>query len=335
MNVLVTGGGGFIGSHVVDRLLKDGHNVSVIDISRENIERNLGVNEELGRSNLSVHCCDVNSISHLNGLDNIDWIVHLAALADIVPSIENPVDYHDANVNGTLQVLEFARNNNVKRFIYAASSSCYGDKPRVPTQETEPINVKYPYALTKWIGEEYCMHWHKVYKLPVLSLRFFNVYGPRSRTTGAYGAVFGVFLAQKLNEKPYTVVGSGSQSRDFIYVDDVVEAIMSSLKSSRVGEAYNVGSGQHVTINNLVNLLGKNHGIVNLPNRPGEPDITMAWIGKIQQDLKFTTKTTFQAGVKIMLERINDFKDAPLWDKLKIKEATNKWFETLGDNNEH
>ena len=335
MNVLVTGGAGFIGSHLVDRLIKDGHQVTVVDKSKANIRRNLGV-EDAGfdRAGLRTYHCDINDIHSLSNLGQFDWIVHCAAMADIVPSIENPVEYHNSNVNGTVSVLEFAKKHPIKKFIYVASSSCYGNTAKVPTQETEKIDCKYPYALSKWIGEEYVMHWARVYGLPAISLRLFNVYGPRSRTTGAYGAVFGVFLKQKLDGKPYTVVGSGSQSRDFIYVDDVVDAFILALNSDKKGQVYNVGTGQHVSIRNLINLLGSTNGIEYSPERPGEPDITMAWTAKIQQDLRFFPKTTFQQGVKKMLEHIKDYADAPLWTKEKINVATKVWFERLGDQNE-
>ena len=331
MNVLVTGGAGFIGSHLVDHLLKDGHEVTVIDISSDNIGRNLNLHD-----NLRFICDDVNNINTLD-IGDIDAVVHLAALADIVPSIEEPLKYHHANVDGTVAVLEFARKNNVKKFIYAGSGSCYGDKPKVPTQETDPIDCKYPYALTKWIGEQYVFHWHKVYGIPVISLRFFNVYGPRSRTTGAYGAVFGVFLAQKIKGKPFTVVGNGSQSRDFIYVSDVARAIILAIHSDKKGEVYNIGSGTHVSINSLVNLLRTTNGIernvVNLPERPGEPQITMAWTDKAATQLNFRPQIDFKRGVGIMLDNIDYWKDAPVWDEASIKDATSKWFETMGENN--
>ena len=325
MKILVTGGAGFIGSHLVEKLLKDGHEVTVIDISWVNIENNLNAH-----SNLKIINADVNNINdtkydHLDG----DYVVHLAALADIVPSIENPTEYHRANVDGTQAILEWSRKRGVKKFIYAASGSCYGDKPPVPTKESDPINCKYPYALTKWMGEQYALHYQKVYGLPVISLRLFNVYGPRSRTTGAYGAVFGVFLAQKLADKPYTVVGSGSQSRDFIYVSDVVDLMVTALMSDKQGEVYNVGSGGHTSINNLVNLLGRINGVDHLPDRPGEPNITLAWIAKAQEHFRFTTKVDFKTGVQKMLDNIEYWKDAPVWTRGSIAEATKTWFEKV------
>lgn len=162
--------------------------------------------------------CDPEKMA--DAVEGADWVFHFAGLADIVPSIQQPLRYHRANVDGSAIVLEAARQAGVGRFLYAASGSCYGADPETPTAETAPIRPAYPYALTKYLGEQMALHWGQVYRMPVVSLRLFNVYGPRSRTTGAYGAVFGVFLAQKLAEKPLTVVGDGTQSRDFTFADN-------------------------------------------------------------------------------------------------------------------
>ncbi len=323
MKVLVTGGAGFIGSHLVERLVKDGHEVTVVDKSQVNVERNL----KDVKDKIKFHKLDISNFS-LKYMNDAEVVIHLAAIADIVPSIEDPLSYHETNVNGTLRVLEAATKAKVKKFIYAASSSCYGNNPKLPTAETESCNPMYPYALTKYVGEQYAIHWHKVYKLPVTSLRFFNVYGPRARTTGTYGAVFGTFLAQKLNNKPLTVIGNGSQSRDFIHVTDVVEAIVKSLTMSKDGEVYNIGSGQHTSVRNLANLIGG--PIKYIPERPGEPQITLASIRKAQEDLKFQCAKTFTDGVKELLKDIDYYKDAPVWDEVSISKATEKWFECLG-----
>ena len=217
-NVLVTGGAGFIGSHLVDHLLNEGHHVTVID------------NLSTGRlANVAHHQdnplfkfvkADITDFEKIEMCFNDQAVVfHLAALADIVPSIVNPRAYYASNVLGTMNVLEASRLKGVGKFIYTASSSCYGipSKEHYPTSEATPICTEYPYALTKNLGETTAFHWARVYQLPVLSLRLFNVYGPRSRTSGTYGAVFGVFLTQKLNGKPYTIVGDGTQTRDFIF----------------------------------------------------------------------------------------------------------------------
>ena len=174
---------------------------------------------------------------------DVDWVFHLAGLADIVPSIENPDAYFASNVIGTYNIAQLAKEAFVKKVIYAASSSCYGIPTIYPTPETAECNPKYPYALTKYLGEQILMHWHEVYNLPVTSLRLFNVYGPRARTSGTYGAVFGVFLAQKLAGKPFTLVGDGTQTRDFTFVSDVAKAFLASAKSPKTGLILNVGSG--------------------------------------------------------------------------------------------
>lgn len=324
--VVVTGGAGFIGSHTVDRLLADGHEVVVIDNFSTGRPENLAHHK--GHKSLTIVQADINDRKNTFPLyEGAEWVVHLAALADIVPSIERPHDYHRANVNGTFSVLEGARGSGVKRFIYAASSSCYGIPSQFPTPETAPIQPQYPYALTKYLGEEYVMNWGKIYKLPVVSLRFFNVYGPRSRTSGTYGAVFGVFLAQKLNKKPFTIVGDGNQSRDFTYVTDVVNGIVTAAASDVTREIFNIGSGNHYTINNLVKLLGGE--ITYVPKRPGEPDITFADTNKIRQELNWKPKVTFEDGVKNMLREINYWQNAPVWTPDSIHEATKTWFQHL------
>lgn len=256
-------------------------------------------------------------------------VFHLGALADIVPSIEHPEKYHHSNVDGTISVLEACRHNNVKRVIYAASSSCYGIPDKYPTPETQAISPQYPYALTKNVGEQYCMHWHRVYDLNINSLRFFNVYGPRARTSGTYGAVFGVFLAQKLNGKPYTVVGDGKQTRDFTFVTDIVNACVTTSDNMKcAGEIMNVGSGNTYSVNRLVELLGGK--VTYIPKRPGEPDCTFADTSKISQKTGWKPLVTLEEGVKIMLENIDYWREAPLWEPSTIAEATKDWFKYLG-----
>jgi UDP-glucose 4-epimerase len=185
----------------------------------------------------------------------------------------------------------------------------------------------YPYALSKSMGEELLLAWHRIYRLPVLSLRLFNVFGPRSRTSGTYGAVFGVFLAQKLAGKPFTVVGDGTQTRDFTYVTDVVEAFLAAAASDLSGQALNVGSGGTYSVNRLVELLGGE--AVHLPRRPGEPDCTFADTTRIRERLGWAPKVPFEAGVTRMLEHIEAWRSAPVWDPESIREATRDWFKYL------
>ena len=327
LRVLVTGGAGFIGSHLVERLLGDGHEVTVLDNFSTGMMENLSHVNDSRR--LTIHRADVSNYGEIQPLfEETAWVFHLAALADIVPSIQQPLGYHRANVDGTIAVLEAARSSEVKRFVYAASSSCYGIPDQLPTPETAPIRPMYPYALTKYLGEQYVLHWNKVYKLPCVSLRLFNVFGPRSRTSGAYGAVFGVFLAQKLAGKPFTVVGDGTQTRDFTFVTDAVDAFVKAAESQVEGEIFNVGSGGTYSVNYLVKLLGGD--AVNIPKRPGEPDCTFADITKISRVLGWQPKISFEEGVRIMLENIDQWRNAPIWDEKSIVEATQDWFAYLG-----
>ena len=244
-----------------------------------------------------------------------------------MPSVQHPLVYHRANVDGTVSVLEAARHAGVKRFLYTASGSCYGIPDVLPTPETALVRPQYPYALTKYVGEHYALHWAQVYRLPVVSLRLFNVYGPRSRTSGTYGAVFGVFLAQKLHRQPLTIVGDGSQTRDFTFVTDVVDAFMAAARSSVSGEVFNVGSANTYTINRLAELIGGD--VVHVPKRPGEPDCTFADIGKIERRLGWKPRVSFETGVRIMLEHIEYWRAAPVWDPGSIADATRDWFEYL------
>ena len=256
-------------------------------------------------------------------------MVHLAALADIVPSIQLPVKYYQSNVTGTLNLLEGLRNSKLRKIVYAASSSCYGLPESYPTNENAKISPMYPYALTKYMGEQLVEHWSKVYGLPSIALRLFNVYGPRARTSGTYGAVLGVFLAQKLAKKPLTIVGTGEQTRDFTYVSDVVLAIYASLLSERKDfSVYNVGSGATVSVNTIAKIIGGPK--VHIPKRPGEPTSTFADISRIQQDLGWRPQVKIQDGMKILMENLSYWENAPVWDADTISLATKDWFKFLG-----
>ncbi|MDH5233089.1 MAG: SDR family oxidoreductase, partial [Gammaproteobacteria bacterium] len=284
MRSLVSGGAGFIGSHLVEALLDLGHEVLVIDNLAGGRLSNL--QSIANHSNFTFVEADIRDLNNIQShFDGCDWVFHLAGLADIVPSIENPSDYFTVNVDGTFNMLEASRQAKVKRFVYAASSSCYGIPDNYPTPESAEIRPQYPYALSKRLGEELVLHWAQVYGMQANALRLFNVYGPRVRTTGTYGAVFGVFMAQKLNRQPYTVVGDGEQSRDFTFVTDVTQAFIAMAQSELLGETLNVGSGHHYTINHLVDLLGGKK--VYIPKRPGEPDITFADTRLIHEKLNW------------------------------------------------
>lgn len=327
MKVLITGGSGFIGSHLADFMINLGHEVTVIDnLSVGRITNISHLLENPKFKFLQANIVDFKSIE--KSFNNVDWVFHLAALADIVPSIENPEDYYLSNVNGTFNVLQACKKYNIKKIIYSASSSCYGTPDAYPTKETAEIRPQYPYALTKNIGEQLVLHWSKLYNFQAISLRFFNVYGPRARTSGTYGAVFGVFLAQKLANKPFTVVGDGTQTRDFTFVSDIVSAIHYAAKSDVSGKIINIGSNNTYSINHLVKLLDGD--IVYIPKRPGEPDCTWADISEAKKLLGWEPKVSLEEGVQILLNDMDYWNDAPIWDETSIAKATEKWFEYLG-----
>ena len=329
MKALITGGAGFIGSHLTELLLSHGHDVVVVDnLTSGRLENLKAVVDHPRFAFMNADIRDVEVLTPT--FAGVEWVFHLAGLADIVPSIEKPSQYFSTNVSGTFNVLECARKVGAKRFVYAASSSSYGIPDVYPTPESAPIRPQYPYALTKHMGEELVLHWTQVYKMPAVSLRLFNVFGPRSRTTGAYGAVFGVFLAQKINGRPFTVVGDGEQTRDFTYVSDVAEAFLCAAQAEVAGEAMNVGSGNHYSVNMLVRLLGGE--VEHIPERPGEPRCTFADIGKIRERLGWAARVSFEEGVGRMVERILDWKEAPVWDPRSISVATAAWFRYLGES---
>ena len=326
MKSIVTGGAGFIGSHLVDALVELGHEVVVLDNFRTGRRDNL---KHIEQKIELIECDLAQKGDWMRYFKDTDWVFHLAALADIVPSILKPEAYFHSNVDGTFHVLQGSKVAGVKRFLYAASSSCYGIPDAYPTSETSEIRPQYPYALTKRLGEELVMHWAQVYKLPALSCRFFNVYGTRSRTSGTYGAVFGVFLAQKLAGKPLTIVGDGNQTRDFTYVSDIVNALVSAAQSDFSGKIYNVGSGKTVSVNYLVALLGGEK--VHIPKRPGEPDCTFADISLIQKELKWSPKIPIEEGVQRVIDNIEYWRNAPVWTPESIQIATEDWFKYLSD----
>jgi UDP-glucose 4-epimerase len=332
VNTIITGGAGFIGSHLAEHLIACGHSVIVLDNMRSGSVNNLA--SAIDSSNLKILECDIRDkekmFPHFEG---VDWVFHLAGLADIVPSIEMPEDYFSTNVTGTLNVLECSRHFGIQKLIYAASSSSYGIPEIYPTPEEAPIKPQHPYALTKHMGEELVLNWARIYKLKALSLRLFNVFGPRSRTNGAYGAVFGVFLAQKIAGKPFTVVGDGTQSRDFTYVKDVANAFLLAAESKIHTQALNVGSGNHYTVNRLVELLGGD--VTYVPWRPGEPNCTFADTTKIRSQVGWIPRVSFYDGVMEMLENIEAWRDAPVWAEDSIELATKSWFKHLGGAHEN
>ena len=325
---VVTGGAGFIGSHMVDLLLARGFEVRVIDNLVGGRRENLAQHEKT--SNLVFEEKDIRACAPDDALfKGVKYVFHFAGIGDIVPSIERPLEYLSINVQGTAHMLECARQAKAEKFVYAASSSCYG-LAGVPTREDHPIAPQYPYALSKYQGEQAVFHWNQVYGLPANSVRIFNAYGTRSRTSGAYGAVFGVFLRQKLAGKPFTVVGDGSQRRDFLYVTDVAKAFLAAAETKHVGRFWNLGAGNPQSVNRLIELLGGPR--VGIPKRPGEPDCTWADISRIKSELNWKPEVSFEDGVAKIVAAIDYWRNAPLWDPESIAKATGTWFQYLGRN---
>lgn len=314
---IVTGGSGFIGSHLVERLISIGRTVKVIDI---NTPPNI-LSDKVNYLEYDIRDTAIRGL-----FDDVDNVYHIAGLADIVPSIENPLEYYEVNANGTLHVLESAKRANVKKFIYAASSSCYGSRNKYPN-ENDKCNPEYPYAITKYIGEQLVTHWSRVYKIPAISLRLFNVYGKRSRTTGNYGAVIGTFLSQIKAGKRVTIVGDGMQTRDFIHIDDVIDAFIKASQSDKRG-IFNIGSGRETSINYLAELLGATNK-VNIPKRPGEPDNMRANILAAKAVLNWEPKISIENGIKQLLKDTSWIDGAPVWTPESIEKQTKKWFECL------
>ncbi len=323
--VIVTGAAGFIGSHLCTALVDQGYDVHAID--------NLSTGRKENLNHIKNKIKFYNYDLSINGkwknifTKNTVYVFHLAAIADIIPSIENPKKYFNSNVLSTLNILEHCKNLNLKKLVYTASSSCYGIPKKYPTKETEKIDPQYPYAFSKYVAEELIVHWSKIYKIKFNSLRLFNVYGTKSRTSGSYGAMFGVFLTQKLKGKPLTIVGNGQQSRDFIYVSDVVDALIMSAKSKSYNTILNVGNGKPIKILDIAKLLKSNY--VFIQDRPGEPRKTHADIKKIKKIVRWKPKITLKEGIKKILADIEYWKNAPLWTPKKIKIATKSWFKYL------
>lgn len=323
---VVTGGAGFIGSHMVDLCVAEGWRVHVIDTLVSGRHANLA--HHAGNPDVVLEQRDIRDYGAGDPFfTDARYVFHYAGIGDLVPSMERPQDYLSSNVQGTIAMLECARHaGTVAKFVYAASSSCYG-LADVPTSETAPIQTEHPYALSKYLGELSALHWHKVFRLPVNSIRIFNAFGTRSRTSGAYGAVFGVFLRQKIADKPLTIVGDGEQSRDFLFVTDVARAFLLAAKTDLSGEIWNVGAGNPQSVNKLAKLIGG--PTVNIPKRPGEPDCTFADISKITRQLGWRQLVSFEEGVATVLANIDYWRDAPLWDPASIAKATEPWFRHL------
>lgn len=293
MKTVVTGGLGFIGSYLVKLLLQNGHEVHVIDINKHAA---YPVHPFLKVFHADI--CKKEEIDFL--MSGADWVFHLAALTDVTTSLKTPRKYFDVNVTGTANVIEACEKAKVKRFIYAASASCYGDPSAFPTSEVSSLSFQSPYALTKYFGEELVIQWARHFFLPAISLRLFNVYGPKVSLSNSYAGVFGMFLKQKKENKPFTIVGDGNQTRDFVFVTDVAEAFYRAAQSDICGEIFNVGSGQEFSINQLTHILQGES--IHLPQREGEVRRSWADISKIRDKLSWEPQVPFEVGVRKLLE---------------------------------
>ena len=294
MKSLVTGGAGFIGSNLVDQLVNNGHKVIVLDNFSTGKQSNLSHHS---KKNVKIIKIDISENKKLKKyLRGVSYIFHLAGLANFFQSIKNPNKYFKSNVIGTFNIIEAAKKSNIKKFIYAASASCYGIPDKFPTNENAKIKLLNPYAFTKWQAEELIMHWVKMYNFPAISLRLFNAYGPRLNTSTDYRSVFGIFLDQKLANKPLTIIGNGEQTRDFVHVRDLVRAILKAASSQKKGEIYNVGSGKEIKVNEIAKLIGGKK--IYIPKRYVETRRSLADITKVKKDINWHPKITIEEGIK-------------------------------------
>ena len=292
MKILVTGGAGFIGSNLVDMLINEGYKVFVID--------NLSGGKKENLNKKAIFYKD--DIYHLNKIlplfKEIDYVFHLAANPRVVFSVENPIESHKVNVDGTLNVLYASYKNKVKRLIFASSSAVYGNIKKLPLKENTIPHPISPYGLHKLIGEFYCKLFSNLYNLETVCLRYFNVYGPRMDPEGPYALVIGKFLKLKKENKPLTIYGDGKQTRDFVYIDDVVWANILAMKSKKVGkgEVINICSGKNYSISYIAKLIGGKK--VYLPPRKGEVRHTLGDNSLAKKLLNWQPKIDLEEGIK-------------------------------------
>src|SRR3989344_2280385 len=307
MNCLVTGGAGFIGSHLVDRLLELGHSVTVLDnFSYGNIKNLIKhhSNQNLKIVRKSV-CDDLNKLFQEN---KFDIVFHLAALLRVQHSIEFPEENHNVNVNGTFNLLNMCRKYNVKKFIFSSSCATYGDQEETMLNEGLETNPMSPYAVQKLIGEKYCKLFNRLYNIKTICLRYFNVYGPRQNPKGGYAALIPLFITKILNIEKPTINGDGNQTRDFVFVKDVVEANVCALNAEDpdcFGEVFNVGTGINTSVNEVTQKILELNGKLNNPSvepiyGPSvvQPKDTQADISKIKSMLNWDPKIGFDEGMK-------------------------------------
>lgn len=304
---LVTGSAGFIGSNLVEAILKLGYQVRGLDNlstgKKENVE------EFLNNPNYEFLEGDIRNLDTcMKACENIDFVLHQAAWGSVPRSIEMPLLYEEINIKGTLNMLEAARQNNVKKFVYASSSSVYGDEPNLPKNEGREGNLLSPYALTKRVNEEYAKLYTKLYGLDTYGLRYFNVFGKRQNPNGAYAAVIPRFIKQLLNNEQPTIFGDGKQSRDFTYIENVIEANLKAClaSSEAAGQAYNIAYGGREFLidvyNHLLNALDKNTKPIFGPERKGDIKHSNANISKAKELLNYDPSWDFNRGIKAAID---------------------------------
>ena len=283
MNSIVTGGCGFIGSHIVDKLVTLGHSVKVIDDLSAPENSEFYYHED--REKVRYFHDDITKDECGKLFKDVDYVFHLAARSRIQPTIKNPGSCFEVNVVGTQRVLEWSRMHFVKKVIYSGTSSLYGHQNQTPFNPNMPPDCLNPYSMSKWMGEQVCKLYYQLYDMPSIVLRYFNVYGPREPTHGCYAPVLGLFKRQADAGMPLTIVGKGTQKRDFTYVDDVIEAnILAAFSDINFG-IYNIGTGVSHTINEVANMISDN--VVYTAKRPAEVNETLADISLTIKDLKW------------------------------------------------
>lgn len=292
---LVTGGAGFIGSHLVDRLLKEDQEVIVIDNLSTGKKENLSPKANLFNR-------DIRDLKEIRPLfEKVDFVFHLAALPRVAISIERPIETNDINIKGTLNVLVAAKTAKVKKLVYASSTSVYGNQ-KIPLKETMAPQPLSPYGIQKYVGELYSQVFSQIFGLNTVSLRYFNVFGPRQDQNSPYSGVVAKFLKQKRRNEPLTIIGSGEQKRDFTYVFDVIEAtILAAKKNVPSASVINIASGKNYSVNQLAEIIGGK--IVRLQKRPGEIKNSLADISKAKKLLGWSPKYNLEKGLKEMKEK--------------------------------
>lgn len=296
--ILIAGGAGFIGSNLYDELNKQKfHKIKIVDNLSTGSKTNLSDKALEDFINLDIDTCPQNVLNDLCA--GVDYVFQMAALPNVQYSMENPIGTMGSNLISTIKILEACRTNKVKRLIYSGSCSCYGNAKNIPTNEKEKINPLSPYALNKYQGEEYCNLYSAIYNIDTIVLRYFNVYGPRMTTTGAYRSVLSVFLEAYNNKKPFNIVNDGKQRRDFVHVFDVVAANIKAMNNkTSVNEAINIGCGKNYSVNEIADMFGaeKVYGEKRI-----EPKETLADISKAKNTLNWKPEVELKNWIKEQL----------------------------------